>query len=123
MSCASWRSTRARAPCSAVKVENLEASRGASEVSKNITGVNAASQEVAAGATETQASASELAKLGERLKQVVEPAGAAALAAVLTGAVPFRSGDRVAVILSGGNVATERLGELLDRAAPLGPRS
>jgi len=59
----------------------------------------------------------------ERLKQVLEPAGAAALAAVLTGAVPLREGDRVCVILSGGNVAVERLGELLAAAAPLGPAS
>jgi threonine dehydratase len=57
----------------------------------------------------------------ERLKQVVEPAGAAALAAVLTGAFPLREGDRVCVVLSGGNVAVERLGELLAAAAPLGP--
>jgi threonine dehydratase len=49
----------------------------------------------------------------ERLKQVVEPAGAAALAAVLSGIIPIRDGDRVAVILSGGNVATDRLGALL----------
>ncbi len=56
----------------------------------------------------------------DRLKQVLEPAGAAALAAVLTGAVPLREGDRVCVILSGGNVAVERLGELLAAAAPLG---
>jgi threonine dehydratase len=55
----------------------------------------------------------------ERLKQVLEPAGAAALAAVLTGAVPIRNGERVAVILSGGNVATERLGELVSGAAPI----
>ena len=55
----------------------------------------------------------------ERLKQVLEPAGSAALAAVLTGAVPLRPGDRVCVILSGGNVAVERLGELLAAAAPL----
>lgn len=55
----------------------------------------------------------------ERLKQVVEPAGAAALAAVLSGAVPLRDGDRVCVILSGGNVAVERLGELLAAAGPL----
>jgi threonine dehydratase len=40
---------------------------------------------------------------------------------VLTGAVPLRDGDRVAVILSGGNVATDRLGELLATAAPLAP--
>lgn len=56
----------------------------------------------------------------ERLKQVVEPAGAAALAAVLTGGVPIREGDRVCVILSGGNVAVERLGELLAAAPRLG---
>ena len=55
----------------------------------------------------------------ERLKQVLEPAGSAALAAVLTGAVPLRPNDRVCVILSGGNVAVERLGELLAAAAPL----
>ncbi len=55
----------------------------------------------------------------ERLKQVLEPAGAAALAAVLTGAVPIRDGDRVAVILSGGNVAPDRLGSLLADAGPL----
>jgi threonine dehydratase len=55
----------------------------------------------------------------ERLKQVVEPAGAAALAAVLSGAVPLRDGDRVCVILSGGNVAVERLGDLLAAAGPL----
>ncbi len=58
----------------------------------------------------------------ERLKQVLEPAGAAALAAVLTGAVPLRDGDRVCVILSGGNVAVDRLGELLAGAAPLPER-
>ncbi len=57
----------------------------------------------------------------ERLKQVLEPAGAAALAAVLTGAIPLRDDDRVCVILSGGNVAVERLGELLAGAAPLPP--
>lgn len=55
----------------------------------------------------------------ERLKQVVEPAGATALAAVLTGAIPLREHDRVCVILSGGNVAVERLGELLASAVPL----
>jgi threonine dehydratase len=50
----------------------------------------------------------------ERLKQVVEPAGAAALAAVLAGRVPLRDGERVAVLLSGGNVEVSRLGELID---------
>jgi threonine dehydratase len=55
----------------------------------------------------------------ERMKQVLEPAGAAALAAVLYGRVPIREGERVAVVASGGNVETARLGELLAMAAPL----
>lgn len=55
----------------------------------------------------------------ERLKQVVEPAGAAALAAVLAGRIPIRAGERVAVVLSGGNVAVERLGDLLAAAGSL----
>jgi threonine dehydratase len=55
----------------------------------------------------------------ERLKQVLEPAGAAALAALLIGRIRVRPGDRVAVILSGGNVEIGRLGDLLAAAAPL----
>ena len=55
----------------------------------------------------------------ERMKQVLEPAGAAGLAAILHGRIPLRDGDRVCVVLSGGNVAIERLGELLAEAAPL----
>ncbi len=55
----------------------------------------------------------------ERMKQLVEPAGAAALAAVLFGEVPIHSGDRVCVVFSGGNVDPLRLGELLAGAAPL----
>ncbi len=55
----------------------------------------------------------------ERMKQVVEPAGAAALAAVLAGRIPIRDGERVAVVLSGGNVAVDRLGELLAAAGTL----
>ncbi len=55
----------------------------------------------------------------ERMKQVLEPAGAAALAAVLTGRVPLRSGDRVCVVASGGNVDLGRLGELLAAAPSL----
>ena len=43
----------------------------------------------------------------ERLKQVVEPAGAAALAAVLAGRIEIRDGERVGVLLSGGNVEVE----------------
>jgi threonine dehydratase len=55
----------------------------------------------------------------ERMKQVLEPAGAAALAAVLFGRVAIREGERVAVVASGGNVELTRLGELIERAAPL----
>jgi threonine dehydratase len=55
----------------------------------------------------------------ERMKQVLEPAGAAALAAVLHGRIPIVPGDRVAVVASGGNVDVARLGEFLGSAAPL----
>jgi threonine dehydratase len=55
----------------------------------------------------------------ERMKQVLEPAGAAALAAVLLGRVPVGDGERVCVVLSGGNVEVARLGELLAAAGPL----
>jgi threonine dehydratase len=49
----------------------------------------------------------------ERLKQLLEPAGAAALAAVLAGRIPVRDGELVCVVLSGGNVDLDRLPELL----------
>jgi threonine dehydratase len=55
----------------------------------------------------------------ERMKQALEPAGAAALAAVLFGRIPIEDGERVAVVASGGNVDVGRLGELLAAAAPL----
>jgi threonine dehydratase len=55
----------------------------------------------------------------ERLKQVLEPAGAAALAAMLLGRIPIVAGQRVVVVLSGGNVALDRIGELLGAAVPL----
>ena len=55
----------------------------------------------------------------ERMKQVLEPAGAAALAAVLFNRIPVRAGDRVCVVASGGNVEIGRLGSLLEMAAPL----
>ncbi|MEO8468956.1 MAG: pyridoxal-phosphate dependent enzyme [Chloroflexota bacterium] len=56
----------------------------------------------------------------ERMKQVLEPAGAAALAATLAGRVPIRAGETVAVVLSGGNIQVDRLGELIARADQLG---
>jgi threonine dehydratase len=46
----------------------------------------------------------------ERLKLVLEPSGAAGLAALLTGRV---TGDRIGVILTGGNVGVERFRELM----------
>ncbi len=49
----------------------------------------------------------------ERMKQLVEPAGAAALGAVIAGAVPLRDGDMVCVVASGGNVDLDRLPGLL----------
>ena len=55
----------------------------------------------------------------ERLKQVLEPAGSAALAAVLAGRVPIHDGERVAVVLSGGNVEVGRIGELLASSGTL----
>jgi threonine dehydratase len=51
--------------------------------------------------------------LFERLKLVVEPSGAAGVAALLAGKI---GGDRVGVILSGGNVGAERFAELLASA-------
>jgi len=55
----------------------------------------------------------------ERMKQVLEPAGAAALAAVLHGRIPLRDGERVCVIFSGGNVDLARFGELVSAAGRL----
>jgi len=55
----------------------------------------------------------------ERMKQVLEPAGAAALGATLTGRIPLREGERVCVVASGGNVDVGRLGELIAAAPPL----
>ena len=52
----------------------------------------------------------------ERMKQILEPAGAAALAAVLFGRIPIQDGERVCVVASGGNVDVRRLGEFLERA-------
>jgi threonine dehydratase len=53
------------------------------------------------------------------MKQVLEPAGAAALAALLFNRVPLRGGEHVCALASGGNVEMARLGTLLEQAAPL----
>ena len=49
----------------------------------------------------------------ERLKLVLEPGGAAALAALLAGKLELSATDRVGVVLSGGNLDPARAGELL----------
>lgn len=49
----------------------------------------------------------------ERMKQLLEPAGAAALGALIAGRIPVRPGDTVCVVASGGNVDLARLPELL----------
>jgi len=54
--------------------------------------------------------------LFDRLKQVVEPSGASALAAILAGTIDVR-GRRVGITLSGGNVGLERFLALM-RDAP-----
>ncbi len=51
-----------------------------------------------------------------RCKTVVEPSGAAALAAVLSGAVPV-AGRKVGVVLSGGNVDSDRFAQLASESA------
>lgn len=57
----------------------------------------------------------------ERMKQVLEPAGAAALAAVIHGRIPIRDGERVCVVASGGNVEISRLGEFINAGAAAAP--
>ncbi len=49
----------------------------------------------------------------ERTKLLVEPSGAAGLAALLAGRIPIRSGTPVVVVLSGGNADLHRLGASL----------
>lgn len=54
--------------------------------------------------------------LAQRMKLVIEPTGALALAALMAGALPVR-GQRVGVILSGGNVDLQRYAGLLAQDA------
>jgi threonine dehydratase len=53
-----------------------------------------------------------MAFLFERMKLVVEPSGAAGVAALLSGAVEA-TGLRVGAVLSGGNISARRFGELV----------
>ncbi|MBA2556818.1 MAG: pyridoxal-phosphate dependent enzyme [Chloroflexi bacterium] len=54
----------------------------------------------------------------ERMKQVLEPAGAAALGALLAGRIPLDDDATVCVVASGGNLDLERLPAILDLAGP-----
>ena len=47
------------------------------------------------------------------MKLVVEPSGAAALAALMQGRIPGMSVKRVGVIISGGNIDPARYAELI----------
>jgi threonine dehydratase len=56
--------------------------------------------------------------LWERMKLVVEPTGAMGLAALLGGCLPFASGARIGVILSGGNVDLAQVGQWFGERTP-----
>ena len=60
--------------------------------------------------------ASAVAALLTRAKLLAEPAGAAATAAVLAGAIPLAPGGRIVAIVSGGNVDVDRLFAVLETA-------
>ncbi|HMA25362.1 MAG TPA: pyridoxal-phosphate dependent enzyme, partial [Gemmatimonadaceae bacterium] len=51
-------------------------------------------------------------------KLLAEPAGAAATAAVMTRAIPLREGERVAAVVSGGNVDMAKLTAILTGPTP-----
>jgi threonine dehydratase len=51
----------------------------------------------------------------ERAKLLVEPAGAASLAAVLSKKIPGIGGRKVAVLLTGGNIDFQLLQEIIRR--------
>jgi threonine dehydratase len=50
----------------------------------------------------------------ERAKLVVEPAGAVGVAALLSGALPVRPGERICVVLSGGNVDVNLVARIIE---------
>ena len=58
-----------------------------------------------------------IALLVERCKLVVEPAGAAPVAALLEGKIPVKPGEKVVAVLSGGNIDPARLGKILGAGA------
>lgn len=60
--------------------------------------------------------------LVEQEKCIVEGAGAAGLAAILSGELPELQGKRVVIILSGGNIDTTILGRCLERGLAVSGR-
>lgn len=54
----------------------------------------------------------------ERMKIVIEPSGAAALAALLWNRLPELAGKRVGAVISGGNVDAARFGSLITSPSP-----
>lgn len=58
-----------------------------------------------------------------RTKQLVEPGGAAAVAALMSGAVPVEPGETVVAVLSGGNVDLDRIPDLIGLAGEDGSES
>jgi threonine dehydratase len=54
----------------------------------------------------------------ERMKIVIEPSGAAPLAALLQQRIPGVAGKRVGIIISGGNIDAARYGELITSRLP-----
>ncbi|HLE95875.1 MAG TPA: threonine ammonia-lyase [Candidatus Thermoplasmatota archaeon] len=58
----------------------------------------------------------------ERAKNVVEGAGAAALAALLAGKVRVRDGEKIAVVVSGGNIDVNLLDTIIQRGLAMSGR-
>lgn len=56
----------------------------------------------------------------QRTKLLVEPAGAAGVAALLSGALPVEPEGPVVIVLSGGNADLDRLSGFVDRASGVG---
>lgn len=69
----------------------------------------ARAQEVDSVLVEDEAIAAAQAALWRNLRQLVEPAGATALAALMSGAYRPEPGERVAVLVCGGNIAPDPL--------------
>lgn len=102
----------ANAPVSLERVDTIADGLGAPSTSELVLEhVRAADVDVVT--VTDSAIADALIVLLERCKLLAEPAGAAGLAALLSGAVHVPAGARVAIIVSGGNIDLPRLRSLL----------